>query len=555
MPKKTIRLVLLSAIAAALTAGPGSCAAAQENSPACAGSRDIKIINGHIHTMDAHDTVVPSVTIRRGLFVRDSSSDPCQKVVDVHGRTVIPGLIDNHNHFVLLAHRPGHDTRLETAASIADMQKALSARVKTVPPGAWITSMGGWIPGQLAEHRMPTLAELDQAAPDNPILISIAFTGPGATNSKGREFFAAHGVAVDASGMIAAGPPSISALHALLALQTAADLEQGVLDAMAYSASLGVTTNVDMGEFVEPGTPYAQDSATYDLLAAGDPFKMYDPFLALHAAGKLTTRLRVFFLSMDQGKDFPIARERVLNQFDHFGDDMMRVSGIGEFVTNWPLFGPVSAPPNYLDALQFVASKGWTYQQHSLSLAEDQLTASTFETVNATTPIADLHWSIAHVPHIDVATVQRFKALGAGIAVHPYTYLSDSDKPGAGPPFRMIVDSGIHVGAGSDSAQISTLNPWNMIYFMTTGINAAGHLVNAGQTLTRAEAIRLYTADNGWFFKEENKIGSIEPGKLGDLVVLSDDVFDPARVPDASLRKLHSVLTVVDGKVIYDTLH
>ncbi len=118
----------------------------------------------------------------------------------------------------------------------------------------------------------------------------------------------------------------------------------------------------------------------------------------------------------------------------------------------------------------------------------------------------------------------------------------------------MILDSGVHVGAGSDAAQISTLNPWNMIYYLVTGMNAGGHLVNAGQTVTRAEAMRLYTADNGWFFREEDKIGSIETGRLGDLVVLSDDYFDPKKVPDSALRQLHSVLTVVDGKVIYRAL-
>jgi predicted amidohydrolase YtcJ len=278
---------------------------------------------------------------------------------------------------------------------------------------------------------------------------------------------------------------------------------------------------------------------------------MYEPFLALHREGKLAVRLRVFFLSMDQGQDFPMTRERVLNAFNRFGDDMMRISGVGEFATSWPLFGPVTTPPNYLAALQFIAAHGWSFQQHSLSLAEDQLTASTFEAVNAVTPIATLHWSDAHVPQIDLATVNRFKALGAGIAIHPYKYLSDSTEAHAGPPVRMILDSGVHAGAGSDSAQISTLNPWNMLYYMVTGINAGGHLVNAGQTVTREEALRLYTADNGWFFREEDRIGSIEAGKLGDLVVLSDDYFDAKKVPDSALRGLHSVLTVVDGKVIY----
>ena len=543
-------------VGALLVTGISLSATAQSSAAdRCNGARDLRIINGRIHTMDAHDSVVSSVTIQGGRFTTGTGAgDLCLKVIDVHGRTVVPGLIDNHNHFVLLSERPGHDTRLESATSIADVQAALRARSRAVAGGAWITAMGGWVPGQFAEKRVPTLAELDQALPDNAALLFVAFTGPAITNTQGKAYLAAHGIEVADTGLIAAGPPSLAALHALAALQTPDDKKQGAVDAMAYSASLGVTTNVDMGEFVEPGTRDIQDSFVFDGLASGDPFAMYEPLLALHREGKLTTRLRVYFLSMDQGPDFPMARQRVLNAFNRFGDDMMRVSGIGEFATSWPLFGPVSTPPNYLGALQFIAAHGWSFQQHSLSLAEDQLTAATFEAVNAVTPIANLRWSVAHVPKIDQPTVNRFKAIGAGIAIHPFTYLSDSAAPNAGPPVRMILDSGVHAGAGSDSAQISTLNPWNMIYFMVTGINAGGHLVNAGQTVTRAEAMRLYTASNGWFFHEEDRLGSIEPGKLGDLVVLSDDYFDPKKVPDTAIRRLRSMLTVVDGKVIYSSL-
>jgi predicted amidohydrolase YtcJ len=119
---------------------------------------------------------------------------------------------------------------------------------------------------------------------------------------------------------------------------------------------------------------------------------------------------------------------------------------------------------------------------------------------------------------------------------------------------RMIVDSGIHVGAGSDAAQISTLDPWLMIYYMVTGKNAAGLLINPGQQLTRMEALRLYTANNGWFFREEDQLGSIEQGKLGDVVVLSDDFFDPAKVPDEQIKRIRSVLTVVGGKIVHDAL-
>ena len=412
--------------------------------------------------------------------------------------------------------------------------------------------MGGWNSAQFAEKRLPTLAELDAASSDHPVLVFQAFTGPAATNSMGKAFFMGKGITVSDTGAIGANAPSLAALNALRAAQTFEDRKRGTLDAMAYSVSVGVTTNVDMGAFVIPGTADVQDSFAFDTLASADPFHMYDAFQALHREHKMSARLRLFMLSMDTQTAVPLLKERLLNTFPDFGDDMMRISGIGEFATQWPLFGQVTPPPNYLAALQLIAKQGWAFQQHSLSPAEDQLTASTFETVNATTPIAGLRWSIAHAPRIDQATLNRFKALGAGIAIHPFEYLAGT--PGSGPPVRMILDSGIHVGAGSDSSQISTLDPWLLIYYMVTGKNAAGALINDKQQITRMEALRLYTAQNGWFFREEDRLGSIEPGKLGDVVVLSDDYFDPSKVPDEAIKRLKSVLTVVDGRVIHNQL-
>jgi len=163
-------------------------------------------------------------------------------------------------------------------------------------------------------------------------------------------------------------------------------------------------------------------------------------------------------------------------------------------------------------------------------------------------PIAPLHWSIAHAVTITPQNVQRLKALGAGLALHGFRYLAGTAASN-GPPYRMIVDSGITVGAGSDSAQISTLNPWLMLYYMTTGKNSSGQIINAGQTLTRDEALRLYTVANGWFVKEEDKLGSIEEGKLADVVVLNDDYFS---VSDESLKKLGSILTIVGGRIVHD---
>lgn len=521
----------------------------------CDGARDLRLVNGRFHTMNATAPAVSEVTIQNGVFTAVGKGSgrlsPCTKTIDLKGRTAVPGLVDNHNHIVLLGLRPGYDTRLETAASIADVQAMLRARAKTVPAGGFISAMGGWNIAQLAEKRMPTLAELDAADADHPVIVYHSFTGPAAVNTKAKAFFASKGVPVTDNGAIAINGPSLAALYALRAVQTLEDQKRGTVDALNYSVSVGVTTDVDMGAFIPPGLPDTQDSFAADTLATFNPFTMYNAINAVHRDGKMPARVRLFFLSMDTRPDIPMLRQRLMNTFNGLGDDMLRISGVGEFASTWPLFGNMP-PTNYQAALEFIAKQGWPFQQHSLSPAEDKLTIEAFEAVNKTTPIANLRWSIAHAPRIDAATINRFKAIGAGFAIHPFTYLAGA--PGSGPPVKTILDSGIHAGAGSDSAQISTLNPWLMIYFMVTGKNSSGTVINPGQTISRQDALRLYTAENGWFFHEEDKLGTIEPGKLGDIVVLSDDYFDAAKVSDEGIKKLKSVLTVVDGKVVLNEL-
>jgi hypothetical protein len=515
----------------------------------CAGARDLKLVNGKIVSMDQRNTVLSEITIQNGLIADGNQKlNPCTKVINLRGRTAIPGIIDNHNHIVLLGTRPGHDIRLETAASISDVQAMIRARVATVPGGAFITALGDWNVKQFAEKRVPTLAELDAATPKNPVLINGSGT---VANSLAKTFFEAKGITVSPTGVIA-NADFLKALNALRAVQTFDEMKQGTLDAMSYLVSLGVTTSSDMGMFVIPGTPDMKSATVADNLESLNPWTAYDAYLALHREGKMTSRLRIFFLSQDTAPDVPILRERLLNAFPDFGDDMLKISGIGEFAAAWS-FRNGSTPANYETALQLVAKHGWAFQQHTLSLNEDKFTTGTFEKVNAVTPIANLHWAIGHVPHIDRPTLDRLKAIGAGVSVHGWLYLSGTPTNG-GPPFRTIVDSGIHVGAGSDAAAVSVFDPWLQIYYMVTGKNAAGELINAGQQITRMEALRLYTAENGWFTHEEDKMGTLEPGKFGDVVVLSDDYLDPKKVPDEGIKRLKSVLTVVDGKVVYSRM-
>ena len=528
----------------------------------CSASRDLRLINGKIHTMDAHDRVVSEVTIQDGRFAYigppgNHKLNPCTKTIDLHGRVVVPGLIDNHNHFVLFSQRPGYNVMVETAASIPQAMAMLRERARTVPAGAWVTSIGDWTPRLFAENRLPTLAELDHAVPDHPVFF--ATFGPAITNTLGMKFFQSNGVAVNAATGALEGPAANAALALLRKAQTLEDKIRSAQDAQAYVLRYGLTTSVDMGAFAEPDSPDLADLFTFPGIASANPWTVYDQILALDHQHKLDERVRLFLLSMDKTAALPVLSERLRNVFPDFGDGMLRVSGIGEFASTWfGFFGGGQHPDNYEAALQMVAKRGWLYQQHTLSLAEVQFTAQTYEKVNAITPLADLHWSIAHVPAIDAQTLQSMKSIGVGMALHGWKYLQGSQgtpagQP-AGPPYRTILASGIHAGAGSDAGDISILDPWYEIYYMVTGKDCTGVLINPDEQLTRAQALRMYTADNAWFFHEETSLGSIERGKLADLAVLSDDYFDPKAVSDEAIKQLRSVLTVVGGRVVFNDL-
>ena len=177
-----------------------------------------------------------------------------------------------------------------------------------------------------------------------------------------------------------------------------------------------------------------------------------------------------------------------------------------------------------------------------------------WEKINASLPapgITQLRWVVAHVPFITREYADKLKALGGGVSVlGGWRYISGTAQQN-GPPFKMLRESGIPMGMSSDGMQISPMNPWLGLYYVVTGKNARGELINAGQTLERNDAIHLYTAANGWFLGEEKLLGTIEPGKYADLVVLSADYFDPKAVSDDAIKKIHSVLTVVDGKIVH----
>jgi hypothetical protein len=466
-----------------------------------------------------------------------------------------------------MANRPGYHTPLENTTTIREIQETLAARRPGVPEGQWITSMGGWHPNQWVDfRRRPTLAELDAAVPDRPVFLFERFTGPAVTNSMGKAFFDAVDagplphpdavkVNVAADGSIAAGGftgggPAITALYLLRRMQTFEDKKRSTLDTMAYSASVGLTALLDHVLFPTPGPLHP-----HQVLSNLDHYRMYDSWLALHRERKTSVRLQMNFLH-NQGNipalgglenQLPELKERLRNQFQFFGDDMMMTGSIGEWAA------PIGAGAVWFEAQRLVAQARWRNENSVGSLAQLQQVVDAYEKVDAEFGIRDLRWMVHHVPFVDANVLDRLKARGCGVQMAAFRWVTSAHTAppamNVGAPFRTIVDHGIQVGIHGDGVHIAPLNPWLHIYYATTGINSFGVQVNSGQHLTRQEALRLFTRGNAWFLRMEDKIGSIEKGKLADLVVLNDDYF---RVRDEDIKKIRPVLTVVGGNIVYD---
>jgi predicted amidohydrolase YtcJ len=559
-----------SAVAATGAAGGAGSSASRRTSPA----GDLILYNGKIHTMDGQGTVARVIAVRDGfiVYVGDSLGAAEQqfasrpKVINLQGRMAVPGLIDCHNHIVLMGNRPGHHTPLENARSIADVQSLYAARAATLPkspnppvsPDDFITTIGGFSPNQFKEARLPTLAELDAAVPDHPVYISVGFTGPSVTNTPGKAFFEkaappAGPVPVGADGSIAAAPilepgPTGQATLALRQALTFDARKRSVRDAMAYAASLGVTTHLDQGAIQATGTPA-------DTGGSEDNYTMHLPFLAVYAEGDqrdadpgtaAAIRLRINYTGWDSDPSIPTTTARVQNAFPFFGNDLVRAGAAGEFLTDLAHY--TGGNPTWMNAMLTLARAGWRAEVHSLTPADFQTEIEGFEAVNAQVPITGLRWVVAHVPFITPDYAARLHALGGGVNLTAYPYFG-TDSPG-GPPYRMLVDSGIPVGLSSDGMQIAPMNPWIHAYYATTGLNALGTQVNPGQQLTRQEVLEHFTSANRWFLggQDEDLLGVLEVGRLGDVVVLSDDYF---AVADEDLKNLHSVLTVLGGRVVH----
>jgi predicted amidohydrolase YtcJ len=539
---------------------------------------DMLLINGKIHTMDDQDSTVTSIGIKDGRFVPAGDIVRSEaKVIDLKGKTVVPGLIESHTHFISLANRPGyHVAEWELAPDIAGVLQAIKARRDRgdVPVGQFITAMGAGAPNIFAERRLPTLQEIDAVVSDRPVFLYQGGGGPAKTNTLGKQFFESIGgpfpVVVAADGTLTGGAAPNNANKALYHLrirQTFEDKKRSALDAMAYSAAVGVTTNLD--QVLQAKTTGTLDPASLapspnDGLSNLDHYRMYDAYLALHAEGKAFVRLQMNFLhnqtwndafgaTMD--KQLPELRERLKNTQPYFGDDMVMTGGIGEWGALY--VAPTSATnPNgyatWYEAQRLIAQARW-HNENAQQGANIEGVIAAYEQLDTEFGIKDLRWGFHHLDAATPAQFARLKALNVAVSLSGFRWTTNPTATTVlpvGPRFKDAVASGLRVALHQDGVHIAAHNPWFALHYATTGLNLAGVQINPDQQITRTQAMRAYTRDAAWFLLREKDLGSIEKGKLADLVVLDRDYFT---VTDAEMRQTRPVMTIIGGKVVHDT--
>ena len=530
--------------------------------PASAQAPDTVLVNGKIVTVDDRFTIAQALAIKGERILKvgttaevEALRGPQTRVIDLAGRTVIPGLIDNHAHWVRAAE---HDElRFDGVTSRQQALKMLADRVHSVPAGEWIVVLGGWSEEQFTdESRGFSLEELDRIAPNNPVVLQAVY------NHSYLNSVALIAAKIDAAtpdpqgGRIekdAGGKPTglvrgaggVAFVAARVPLQNQEAWLANTRKLVSYLNSMGVTAWLDAG-------------------GRGMGAKHYEPYRYLADRGDLTIRL--FWMTIRQPAtpaqvDAVIGEIRDLKPFQ--GNDYFDNVGWGESV-----FAPVTTQLLRVETntraedlaqmrrlLLALAERGIYVNSHvEMSTAIDAF-LNEYESINKERPIKGLHWSFSHLDQVSEAQLERMKKLGMTAQIHSRPLIQGAlmhkvhgDKAWDMPPFRRIQDSGIHWGLGSDATAVTTSNPFYTLSFAVTGRMIGGRAVNR-QTITREEALIAHTRSNAIFLFQEGNLGSLTSGKYADLLVLDRDYLT---VPDSEIKDIRPLVTMVGGKLVHD---
>ena len=532
--------------------------------PAFAQPADTILVNGKIVTVDDRFTIAQALAIKDGrIFAVGSTADIRKlagrdgKVIDLRGRTVIPGLIDNHAHWIRAAEH--NELRFDGVTSRRRALQMLADRVKATPAGEWIAVLGGWSEEQFTDEAAGfPLAELDRIAPNNPVVLQSVYNHSflntaalKAANIDERTSDPPGGrIERDASGKpsgVVRGPGGVAFVAAKIPLKDQETWLANTRKLVAYLNSLGITAWSDAG-------------------GRGMSAKHYEPYRHLAEAGELN--VRVFWLTIRQPAT-PEQVDRVLaeipQQKPFQGNDYFDNIGWGESV-----YGPVTTNTMRADSntrpedmaqfrrvVQALAKQGLYLNAHVEMEPAIDAFLDQYEEVNKIHPIKALRWAFSHVDQVTEKQLDRMKRLGMSAQLHSRPLIQGAlmhnvhgDKAWDMPPFRRVQDSGIHWGLGSDATAVTPSNPFYTLSFAVTGRMVGGRHVNR-QNITREEALIAHTRSNADFLFQEGNLGSLARGKYADLLVLDRDYLT---VPAEQIKDIKPLMTMVGGKVVYDAM-
>ena len=504
---------------------------------------DLILSNGKVATVDQAFRFAQAVAVRGDRIVAVGSNQdmepwagPATRRIDLAGRTVVPGLIDNHMHLMRAGTNWPWEVRWDGVGRRSTALDLLRAKAKTTPAGEWIYILGGWTIDQFADDARPfTREELDRVVPDHPVLLQASYFR-SYVNSRAAKML---GVETPSGVVEESG---IRALVPGLPVATGERLETGTRQMLEYLNRAGLTS---VGS------------------AACEPDVM--PVYRKLAASSLLN-VRVFCITgfapgTPPQVDDVLPRIARMKLFD--GDTLINSVAYGETVygpLHDPMFVPTSRPqPDQLAqwrrVVEAVASAGLTLHVHANLAPTIGAFLDQIEAVNHEHPIGRLRWTLAHVNQIQASHLARMKRMGMFAAVHPWAVINGGinhgvfgDAAADMAPLRTIQDSGVPWGLGSDGSRANQIRPFVTLAWAVTGKMVGGRTV-LRQPISRQEALVAHTRSNALALFQESRLGSIEAGKLADMIVLDRDYFS---VPADQIKDIQSVLTVAGGRIAFD---
>ncbi|AXQ27517.1 amidohydrolase [Solimonas sp. K1W22B-7] len=531
---------------------------------------DLIVRNARITTLDPKQPEAAAMAVRDGLIaaVGDEAAimklkGDSTKLIDAGGRRLIPGLNDSHIHLIRGGLNYNMELRWDGVRSLADAMAMLKAQVARTPAPQWVRVVGGFTEHQFREKRLPTLDEINQAAPDTPVFIlrlydrallnraALRAIGYGKDTPNPPGGLIERDKAGNPTGLLLAKPNALI-LYSALAAGPKLPPEYQVNSTRHFMRELnrlGVTSVIDAGGGFQN---YPED---------------YQIIQQLHRDGELTLRIAYNLFTQNKGGELADFKRWTGMVKPGDGDAMLRHNGAGEMlVFSAADFEDFREPrPDLSGSLEgdlepvvrLLAQQRWPFRIHATYDESITRILDVYEKVNKDVPFKGLHWFLDHAETISARNIERVRVLGGGVAIqHRMAYQGEDfvERYGAKaaqatPPVRQLLAAGVPVGAGTDATRVASYNPWVALYWLVTGRTIGGlPLYGENNLLEREQALRLYTEGSAWFSAEEERKGRLAIGRYADFALLSGDYL---KVPEEQIKDLTSLLTVVGGRIVH----